>query len=319
MPKEIKKLIVTPENEGQRIDQFLVAQLAVYSRAQIQKMMAEGAVLVQEKAVSKHYAVRAGEEITIKPITRKKPAASSRTSKNATEDAPPAPEPILLAETPDYLVIEKPSGLLVHPTEKKEKKTLMHWFLAQYPEIKKVGDKQRPGIVHRLDKDVSGVMVIARTPGMHALLKQQFRDRLVHKVYTALVHGRIPSEEGDMRFSIARSNRMGAMAARPENQEGRPAHTYFEVLTHFPNHTLVLAEPKTGRTHQIRVHFFALGNPIVGDPIYRLDKYHKDSLGKTAPRIFLHATELSFTDMSGARVTYTSTLPPILAEILKKV
>lgn len=314
-----KKIIVAPEHAGQRLDQFLVAQLADRSRAQIQKLIDAGAVTVNEKNVSKHYALKDADAIVVAEKTVAIPPTTQKTEKSKVRFAQPVASPTVLAETEDYLIINKPSGLLVHPTEQKEKNTLVAWLLKHYPEIKKVGDARRPGIVHRLDKDVSGAMVIARTAAMYAHLKHQFHERLVRKVYTALVHGRIASEEGDITFPIARSTRLGAMAARSEKQGGKEAHTYFEVLKHYQNHVLVLAEPKTGRTHQIRVHFFALGNPIVGDPLYKLDKYHKDTLGKNASRIFLHATELHFTDLTGQTMSYVCPVPEVLTKLLEKL
>ena len=227
--------------------------------------------------------------------------------------------PNIIAQTQEYLVIEKPSGLLTHPTEKNEPHTLTDWLVEQYPEIQSVGDPNRPGIVHRLDKLVSGVMVVARTEQMYAHLKDAFHNREVHKTYLALVHGAIEADEGVIDFSIARAKHGRGMAARPKNQHGRDALTEYLVLDRFVNHTYVQVEPKTGRTHQIRVHLFALNTPIVKDPLYWQKRYKNEKIAQRTPRIFLHATRLSFTDLEGAVVDFESPLPQELQDVLNSL
>lgn len=226
--------------------------------------------------------------------------------------------PRVIAETKDYLVIEKPAGLLAHPAPNTDEPTLLDFLAKKYPETKKIGDPNRAGLVHRLDRDVSGVMVIPRTPEMYEHLKKQFQERTIEKHYTALVHGNIKKEDGVINFPIGRSKRHGRMAARAEQgtemQDGdREAETHFWVLDRRVGSTLLDIQIKTGRTHQIRTHLFAYGFPIIGDTIY----HPKTTKLKRSPgRIFLHASRLAFTNLAGERVEYVSELPEILRAFL---
>ncbi|MFA5995214.1 MAG: RNA pseudouridine synthase [Patescibacteria group bacterium] len=224
----------------------------------------------------------------------------------------------LITEQPDYLIINKPAGLTVHPgTTTLTETTLTDLLLKQYPEIKMVGeDVTRPGIVHRLDKDVSGVMVIARTPEMYAHLKQQFQHHLIYKQYVAIVHGKFTQPNGIINFSIQRSAQDGSkMAARPDTS-GRPAQTDYTVLRQFQHYALVSLIIHTGRTHQIRVHLNAFGHPIIGDTVYRPKKF-KTRLNPG--RIFLHAETLKFTTLASELVAYTAPLPDIMQDFLKQI
>lgn len=233
----------------------------------------------------------------------------------------------ILAETSDYLVINKPSGMLVHPTQAKEKNTLADWLVKKYPEIKNVGDSsERPGIVHRLDKDASGVLVVAKSQKMFEYLKKQFQDRKVEKQYLVLVYGKIQSNEGIIDFAIDRGQE-GKMVARPKldklkiknvgkEQPGREAVTDFWVEKRFTRFTLVSAKIHTGRTHQIRVHFFAYGHPVVGDRLYFNKKLFKKS-DKKIERLFLHAEKLCFSDLDGEKKCFESKLPEDMRSYLK--
>lgn len=236
----------------------------------------------------------------------------------------------IIDETPNFLVIEKPAGLLVHPTVHHEGPTLVDKLVAHYPKIKKVGDDpERPGIVHRLDREVSGLMVVAKTPEMFEHLKQQFAGRTIHKEYIALVCGKLSKDEGKIDFVIARSRRGGRMAARPSSQDGREAKTHYEVIERFPNATLVRVMPETGRTHQIRAHFHALGHPLVGDRLYRTKKQRRKELQKfkdeetqmlgkqKITRLMLHATTLSFPDLEGKIKTFESSPPAEFLNFIK--
>lgn len=321
-----KKIFTVEEGDaGTRLDLYLATRMAELSRSKVQQLIEAGAVTVNNTAKTKHYALRPQDEVSIDADATppaptepaKRPTRARRTHRTAAK--PQTEEPVVLAETDEYIIVQKPSGMLVHRTEHSKSITLSDWAVARYPEIAKVGVADRPGIVHRLDRDVSGVMVVARTQKMFDALKAQFKNREVHKVYTALVHSAPAAEDGDINFPIARSQTRAAMAARPLNQAGRPAHTYYCVTRRFQKKTLLHVEPKTGRTHQIRVHLYALGMPIVADPIYQLPSYEQDTMDRTLPRIFLHATELSFTDATGATVKYTSPLPEVLESALAKL
>lgn len=220
----------------------------------------------------------------------------------------------VIYEDPDVLVIVKPAGLLVHKVlGKEEEVTLADLLVERYPEIKGVGEKpERPGIIHRLDKDVSGLMVVARNQAAFEFMKKQFQERTMKKEYIALVHGNLSKDEDTIRLKIARSREKARMVARPENQEGRDAVTHYTVLDRWRNYDLVNIKIETGRTHQIRVHFHALGHPLVGDPLYKIRGIKPKALG----RVFLHATKLTLTLPSGEVKTFDSPLPQDLADVL---
>ncbi len=232
-------------------------------------------------------------------------------------------ENIIIKETADYLVINKPAGLLVHGAPHIKEKTLTDWLLDKHPQIAKVGESpERPGIVHRLDKDVSGLMVIAKNQITYEHLKAQFQDRTLTKEYTALVYGRLLKDEGDIDFPIKRSRQGFKMAAVPQNfnqeqETVRKAMTHFQVIDARINYTLLKLRIKTGRTHQIRVHLAAYGYPIVGDNLYGTKttkiKNKKINLG----RLFLVSTLLEFSDPQGQIVNTQIDLPADLQAFLK--
>ncbi|MBF8280706.1 MAG: pseudouridine synthase, RluA family [Candidatus Magasanikbacteria bacterium] len=230
------------------------------------------------------------------------------------------PEPYIIFENSDFLVVHKPAGQLTHPTEKGETDTLADFLRVHFPAVSSVGDapEVRPGIVHRLDREASGLLVVAKTSAAFNNLKKQFQERKVEKEYFILVHGKILRDWGTINFPLART-RDGKMGARPEDDENtREAVTEFEVVKRYANATLVKAHPKTGRTHQIRVHFHAYGHPLVGDPLYRQKKY-KMRAEEKLKRIFLHACRLAFTDLNGERVEFTDPLPSELEEFLNHI
>ena len=272
-----------------------------------------------------------------KTVTKKKKAAPKK-AKSAAVRFDFAPE--IVAETDDYLVINKPAGVAVHGGGNLKEPTLADWLIARYPKIKKVGDDPaRPGLVHRLDKDVSGLMVIAKTSASFEDLKNQFKDREVNKEYVALVHGRIAKDEGTIDFPITRSQAGYKMAALPAGAEAlltrrspqgrdqgniagwfksRAALTHFSVLQRFVNYTLLRVSIKTGRTHQIRVHFFAYGYPLVGDDLYRNKKSKLRNQKLKLGRVFLVADRLSFRDRAGKTQEFSALLPAALQAVLPK-
>ena len=219
----------------------------------------------------------------------------------------------VIYQDPDVLVIEKPAGLLVHEAVGKDEVTLADLLLKKYPELKGVGEKpERPGIIHRLDQDVSGLMVVARNQPAYEFLKTQFQKRTMKKEYIGLVHGNMSKDADTIRFKIARSREKARMVARPESQEGREAVTHYEVLERWRNYDLLKITIETGRTHQIRVHMHALGHPLVGDTLYKIKGIKAKDLG----RVFLHAAKLTLTLPSGEVKTFESPLPTELADIL---
>jgi len=235
-------------------------------------------------------------------------------------------------ENKDFLIINKPAGLLVHGANHIKEPTLVDQLLKKYPSIAKVGeDPARPGIMHRLDKQVSGLMIIAKTQNAFDHLKKQFQQRQIIKIYTVLVYGKIDKDEGEINFPIRRSSKGHKMAALPlttkgnPTKEGKRAITKFEVIKRFINYTLLKVQIKTGRTHQIRVHLSAYGHPVVGDDLYGtkktkernsyLRKQEKLSLNK----ILLVATKLSFTDLEGRQQTFIINLPEELVNFLQQI
>lgn len=222
-------------------------------------------------------------------------------------------EPKIIFEDKNILVVEKPAGLEVASEIKKDEPTIVDWLIKKYPSVAKVGpDPARPGIVHRLDKNASGLLVIAKTEAAFELLLQQFKERTIKKEYLVLVEGVLTQDEGTIEFPIARA-KSGRFAALPLGSEvGRIAITEYEVIKRFKKFTLLLARIKTGRTHQIRVHFFALGYPVVGDKLYRPRKTKEPLL----PRLFLHASKISFDDLDGEQKGFKSELPEELKNFL---
>lgn len=223
----------------------------------------------------------------------------------------------LVYEDGDVFVIEKPAGVAVHKAPGINEETLSEALLARFPELQGVGESaERPGIVHRLDKETSGLLLVARNQASFENLKKQFSDRDITKEYLALVAGKLSDDVGQIKFRIGRSVKHARMAARPESQEGREALTEYEVLKRFVNATLVKVYILTGRTHQIRAHFHALGHPVVGDPLYKIKGV---KIRQTPPRLFLHAAKLGFKDLNGKYHEFESPLPKELEEYLQKL
>jgi len=232
----------------------------------------------------------------------------------------------LIFENQDYLVIYKPAGLLTHSTLKKKEESLADQLLQDFPEIKDVGDypEERPGIVHRLDKFVSGLLIIARNQETFQYFKQEFKNRKIIKNYLALVYGKIEKEDDTINFPIQRSSKGFKMSALPlinkgfKNEIGREAITNFEVIKKFINFTLLKVNIKTGRTHQIRVHFFAYSHPIVGDTLYYTQKTKRKNEKLALNRFFLIANELEFIDNKQENKKFIIDLDQDLKDFLKE-
>jgi|WetSurMetagenome_2_1015567.scaffolds.fasta_scaffold00606_13 23S rRNA pseudouridine1911/1915/1917 synthase len=310
------KYTIKQADSGKRLDLFLAAKMKNKSRAEIQKMIKAGEVLVSGKIKSKHLALKEGEEVVIK-----KGGVKNKKTKESDVNIE------VVFENDEFLVVNKPAGLIVHGAPHIKQPTLADWLLKKYPKLKKVGeDKTRPGIMHRLDKDVSGLLVIAKTNEAFANLKKQFQKREVEKIYTALVYGDIAKEEDKINFSLKRSAGGHRQAAVPTGYnfkedflELREAFTEFKVLKRFPNYTLLEVKIKSGRKHQIRVHLFAYGHPLVGDNLYSTRKTREQNRKINLGRIFLVASKLSFTDLSGKKQTFSVDLPKNLTNFLSTV
>ncbi len=281
MPKNrFNEFIVSPSEVGQRLDVFLAQKMADrYSRAQLQKLIKNGGVLVDGKAVSPHYAVKEDEKIHVEKLD------------TPIQDLPAEAIPLdIVYEDDDCLVVNKPAGMVVHPAHGNPHHTLVNALLFHVQSLGNSGDKVRPGIVHRLDKDTSGLLVVAKNDYTHAKLAKQFKDHTIERVYQAVVRGVVQHDEGLCEEPVGRAflNRK-KVVVRPSG--GKDAVTYFKVLKRFPNATLVEIRPQTGRTHQIRVHFAHMGHPVLGDTFYGIpfppiqrQALHALSLGFEQPR-----------------------------------
>lgn len=299
------KTIEIPGIEPKRLD-IALAEVLELSRSKAQKIISDGRVLVNGTEANAHELVSSASKVEI--ADPKAPIVDPNAK-------PPAPLNILY-EDADVLVVNKPAGLLVHPTTASTEPTLLDLLRAHVPGLDAVGDdKARAGIVHRLDKLASGVVIVAKTPEAFVHLKAQFAQRLTEKRYTALVMGNVIDDSGTITFPIARSQSNARMAARPSSQEGKDAITHFDVLHRYANATLLDVRIETGRTHQIRVHFFALGHPVAGDDLYTIRGIKQIPLG----RLFLHARALTIDLPSGERKTFEAPLPSELELALTKL
>lgn len=289
-------LTVAEGEAGQRLDQFLAARLPEHSRSRIQAWIAAGYVRVDGAAKKASWKTRAGERVEVEPA-----------------EPPPLrafPEEIpleILYEDEAVAAVNKPAGLVVHAGAGRASGTLVNALLHRYGQLSEIGDGLRPGIVHRLDKGTSGVILVARTEAAHRSLAQQFASRAVEKVYLALVEGRVAADKGVIDRPIERdAMRRTRMTAR--TGRGRAALTEYRVLERFDRFTLLEVRIHTGRTHQIRVHLASVGHPVAGDTLYGAAA-RPAGLGPLG-RPWLHAARIVFkSPASGARVAVEAPLP----------
>lgn len=297
-------IVVPNALDGERVDRA-VAFLTGWPRNAVQQLLDEGSVLVDGKRVVKSHRLRAGASIELlgEPADAAPPAADA------------AVAIVVRYADDDVVVVAKPADLVVHPGAGNADGTLVNGLLARFPEIAAVGDPMRPGIVHRLDRDTSGLLVVARSPRAYESLVAQLAARTVDRRYVALVWGRLSSPRGLIDAPIGRSAaRRTRMAVR---DEGKPARTEYEVRETFdePVCSLLDCKLETGRTHQIRVHLAAIGHPVVGDATYG---GARDQLKLARP--FLHAASLAFDHpATGERVEFDDPLPSELAEVLERL
>jgi 23S rRNA pseudouridine1911/1915/1917 synthase len=292
---------VNPENQNERLDKFLTAQIKI-SRSKIQKLIKDGKITLNGEKVTPHFFLRSDDKININAKDIKIENISKELKPNKKVKYK------IVFEDDNVLVIDKPSGLLVHPTDKMESDTLVNGLIAYYPKLKKVGeDALRPGIVHRLDKDVSGLMLVCKTQKAFEYFKKLFQERKVKKIYTALVHN--PMERLE-------SSSKGKMLVKSKEQGGKEAITKYVVIKQFQNFSLLEVQIETGRTHQIRTHLNFINHPIVGDKLYQQKKV-KANIELDRP--FLHSTKLGFKNLDGKYLEFESKLPVKLNKILKQI
>ena len=295
---------------GERLDIFLRARFPAVSRGAMQRLIEQGHIRVNGQTVKPTHAPRAGERVDLTwPAAR--PAAAQP------EDIPLD----ILFEDQSLLVVNKPAGLVVHPAAGHEEHTLVNALLHHCQgSLSGIGGVARPGIVHRLDKETSGCLVVAKNDETHIALSAQFAGRVVKKVYQAIVCGSVPRETGEIHAAIARHPTHRKRMAVHDDSDGRSAHTSYRVLEKLNHATLVEAQIHTGRTHQIRVHFQHLGHPVVGDDTYGATKNRrlKELANYAAPRVLLHAKELSFVHPRTQKtLKFSAPLPADFAQALK--
>ncbi|HEU4760366.1 MAG TPA: RluA family pseudouridine synthase [Dehalococcoidia bacterium] len=294
----MKSLDLVADRAGERLDAFLARRCSELSRSHARRLIDDGLVSVEGTPGKPALRLSQGDRVR----------ASLPPAKTV---GPPQPEPIpvtVIYQDNDVLVVDKPAGLTVHPAPGHPSGTLVNALLALVPELRGVADTLRPGIVHRLDRDTSGLLVVAKNERAHRSLTRQLKGREVHKTYLALVHGAPRPSEGVIEAPIGRHPRnRKKMAIVPG---GREAETRYRTRAVLDGYALLEIEPITGRTHQIRVHLAALGHPVVGDATYG----RRSTL---VPRQFLHAWRLAFAlPSSGRLVEFESPLPPDLREAL---
>lgn len=316
-----------------RLDHYLKKKHSQYSRSYLQKLIKAGKILVNKKIVTPHYQIKPIDKITEKIIPPEKINLSPDKSIKLN----------VIYEDENYLVTNKPTGLVVHPSESVKSHTLVNALLAHYPKIKHLRDALvtndqlpvpsqvkgpvtnfRPGIIHRLDKDVSGLMVSAKTQLAFNHLKSQFQNHAIKKGYTGLVHGLVKKDSGEINLAIGRSKTGFKMSARTQPKEkDKFAITRYRVIKRYKNFTLLKLQTLTGRTHQIRVHLHAIGHPLVGDPIYRARRRGGKNTSSLNPqassRLFLHADHLEFKDLQGNIKKFKLDLPEELQSIIKSL
>lgn len=298
---------VSKTDSHKRLDVFLHEKMSGYSRSFLQKLIKDGVVLINFKPAKMSHRIAAGEKITVS-VPEPKPAV-------------PKPEDIplnIIYEDSHLLVIDKPAGIVVHPAAGNYSGTLVNALLYHCKDLSGIGGELRPGIVHRLDKETSGLMVVAKNDKAHLSLSSQLQKRTLTREYRAIVRKVLPMEAGEIAKPLGRSER-DRKKISVNTRRGKEAVTHFQVLERFKNHTLLKIRLQTGRTHQIRVHFQSLGFPVLGDRVYggTLTQEEKN-IGIKISRQALHAKYIKFIHPeTGNVMEFESNIPEDIEEVLK--
>lgn len=295
MKNEVYTLLVSGEEQGSRLDALVAKNIEDISRARVQKLLDEGCLTVNGTVKKANYRLRAGEEIRLEI-----PVAVSL-------EVPPEDIPLdILYEDGDIIVINKARGMAVHPSPGIYSGTLVNALLYHCSDLSGIGGVERPGIVHRLDKDTSGVMVAAKNDFAHAALSKQIGEKSAKRIYIAIVCGSINEEAGVIKGAIGRSEKdRQKMAVRAD---GKPAVTHFRVIERIGDYTLVECRLETGRTHQIRVHLAHIGYPVFGDPKY--GSRRKTPFDGIIEGQALHSRQMTFVHpVTGEEMTFSAPLP----------
>ncbi len=307
----MKIIKVEQNNIGIRIDKFLAQEFFSLSRGEIIKNIKEGFILVNKEAVKPSYKLKENDEIESDISFKREELESNKEIKLN-----------IIYNDDNIIVVNKPAGIQVHPDSNERKNTLANALLAKFPEIRNVhedslGSYFRPGIVHRLDKETSGVIVVARNQKSFDELKEMFQNRKIKKKYVAIVYGQLKDKKGIITKAIARAgNYKKQTVAGPKTRTKiRGAVTEYKQLKRFINYSLVEVHPLTGRMHQIRIHLFSIGHPVVGDKLYKIKSIKPNSLAK---RHLLHAEQLDFT-LFGQKFSFFAPLPEDFNIFLKNI
>lgn len=302
-------LTITENDAQQRLDAYLSQQFPAYSRSFLQRLIQEKQVIINNKPANKSSIIlKLNDAIVVHFPESPEPSTHKTVDPNIKVD--------IIFEHEHFLIINKPAGLMVHtPNHESETPTLVDWIITHHQEIALTGQADRPGIVHRLDKDTSGVLIIGRTNYAHTVFGSMFENRTIHKTYLAIVHGH-PSKIGSIDLSIGRSTHLRTkMTTVPATQistiKTRAALTHYEVLEYFKDYSLVEVKPVTGRTHQIRVHMAAIGHPIMGDIVYGKKSEFID-------RQALHAHAINFT-FDSKEYALSADIPDDMKKVLEKL
>lgn len=299
--------------EKMRIDKYLALRMPDVSRSRLQKMIRDGSVLVNGVRVKASYVLKEGDDVDVREVVDD----VSRVEKQDIDLR-------ILYECKDFMVIDKPAGVVVHPGESGHTKgTVVNALLDKIDED--VGEVGRPGIVHRLDKDTSGVLIVAKTKRGYKHFVEQFKGRKVRKVYLALVKGELEHKEGVIDSPISRNVRNRKKMGLVSEREGKRAVSRYKIVKEYEIDkgsfvSLVEVQIETGRTHQIRVHMAGIGHPVIGDNAYGTESFNRRFKEKFGlKRQFLHAEELEFVDLDGKKKKIASDLPKDLDNVLTKL
>lgn len=295
----LEKLVMTIEEQTGRLDKAIVEKFSEFSRSQIQLWLKDGFVTVNEEVARANYKVKEGDKIE---IIRQAPVELTIEAENIPLE--------IVYEDDDVVVINKPQGMVVHPSAGHPNGTLVNSLLYHVKNLSSINDVIRPGIVHRIDKDTSGLLMVAKNDQAHEALSKQLKDKTATRKYIGLVHGEIPHEKGTIDAPIGRSKVNRKSQAVIET--GKPAVTHFQVLEKYKDFTLIECQLETGRTHQIRVHMQYIKFPLAGDPLYGPRK----TLAGNGQ--YLHAKVLGFTHpTTGEEMYFEAPLPTLFEETLK--
>lgn len=305
----MEKITITKEQAGKRVDKFLSLEFFLYSRGEIIRKIKNGEVRVNGKSVKPSHVLEENDVVELENFSKESVEEKLVENKNIPLE--------IIFQNKNFVVINKQAGVQVHPSHNEKKNTLVNVIIARFPEIADVhddstSDKLRPGIVHRLDKDTSGVLVIARNTKAFAELKKLFKDRKIEKSYVAICQGIFAEKAGTIEKPIARSAsyRKQVIARKNTKTIVREAVTKYEVAKEFGEYSLVNVFPKTGRMHQIRIHLASIDHSVVGDSVY--------GNGSLAKRQLLHARELKF-ELFGEKYDFLAPMPKDFEEFMAKI